>query len=207
MILASIALASSTATLPRYRANDAFVFSDGRVERVVRVKGDRITWTGLTGASYDRSRNFVVPVLGWRAGKGLGKRRVVGSPSQLWPLDRPRSTRFRVVAETRKGPRADWRRTVTLWTCKSMKPRQVTVSFGTFQTIPFSCDRYSATTMRLIERLEWDYAPALNHYVQRSAVDYYRGTRTTIKLVAALSGPAANRRRLAAIARAARQQK
>lgn len=88
-----------------------------------------------------------------------------------------------------------------------MKPRQVTVSFGTYQTIPFSCDRYSATTMRLIERLEWDYAPALNHYVQRSAVDYYRGTRTTIKLVAALSGPSANRRRLAAIAREARQRK
>jgi hypothetical protein len=205
MILASIALAAAPAALPRYRANDAYVFSDGRVERVVRVRGDRITWAGLTGSTYERSRNFVVPVLGWRAGKGVGKRRVVGEPAQLWPLDRPRSTRFRVVAETRKGPRAGWRRTVTLWTCKSQKPRQVTVSFGTYDTVPFSCDRYSATTMRLIERLEWDYAPALGHYVQRSAVDYFRGTRTTIKLVAALSGPAASRRRLAALAREARR--
>jgi hypothetical protein len=208
MILAAIALASgsaaSTATLPRYRATDAYVFSDGRVERVVRVKGDRITWAGLTGASYDRSRNFIVPVLGWRAGKGVGKRRVVGTPGQLWPLDRPRGVRFRVVAETRAKPTEGWRRTATLWTCKSLKPRRITVKLGTYDTVPFSCDRYSATTMRLIERLEWDYAPAVHHYVQRSAVDYHRGTRTTIQLVAALSGPSANRTRLAALARAAR---
>ncbi|NJS13577.1 MAG: hypothetical protein HC788_01930 [Sphingopyxis sp.] len=204
MIAASLVLATSTAAMPRYRATDAFVFSDGRVERVVKVRGDRITWAGLTGASYDRSRNFIVPVLGWRAGKGIGKRKVVGTPQQLWPLDKPRSVRFRVVAETRSKPTEGWRRTATLWTCKSLKPRKVTIKLGTYDTVPFSCDRYSATTMRLIERLEWDYAPALHHYVQRSAVDYYRGTRTTIKLVAALSGPAANRKRLAAIAREAR---
>ena len=203
-MLASVALTAAVAELPRYRANDAFVFSDGRVERVVKVKGDRITWAGLTGSSYDRSRNFVVPVLAWRAGRGTGRREVIGKPEQLWPLDKPRSTRFRVVAQTRKDPRSGWRRTVTLWTCSSKPVQKVTLDFGTFDTIPFRCDRYSATSMRLIERLEWNYAPALNHYVQRSAVDYHRGTRTTIKLIAALSGPAANRRRLAAIANQAR---
>lgn len=205
MILSTLMLASQPAVLPRYRATDAFVFSDGRVERVISVNGDRVTWKGLSGPAYVRSRNFVVPVLDWRSGKGVGKRKVLGNPWQLWSFEKPRSVRFRVVAETRSKPTAGWNRTATLWTCKSLKPRRVTVKLGTYDTIPFTCDRYSATTMRLIERLEWDYSPVLRHYVQRSAVDYFRGTRTTIKLVAALSGPAANQRRLAAIAREARR--
>jgi hypothetical protein len=206
MLTTSLAFAISAAALPRYRPNDAFIFSDGRVERVIGVKGDRIRWSGLTGAPYSRSRNFIVPVLDWRNGQGVGKRRVLGTPAKLWPLAKPQSVRFRVIAETRSKPTQGWRRTATLWTCKSKKPRQLTIKLGTYRTIPFACDRYSATTMRLIERLEWDYAPELNHYVQRSSVDYYRGTRTTIKLVAALSGPAASRRRLAALAREARRQ-
>jgi hypothetical protein len=204
--LAALALAVEATRPPRYRPTDAFVFSDGRVERVIRVQRDRITWSGLSGPSHVRDRNFVVPVLQWRSGKGEGARRIVGSPQQLWPLDRPKSVRFRAVAQTRTKPTAGWRRSATLWTCKSAKPRTLTLRVGTFQTYPFSCDRHSATTMRLIERLEWDYAPDLNHYVKRSSIDYFRGTRTNIELVAAISGPAANRRRLAAIVRAERQK-
>jgi hypothetical protein len=59
--------------------------------------------------------------------------------------------------------------------------------------------------MRLIERLEWNYSPELRHYVRRSSVDYYRGTRSTILLTAALTGPAAHSRRLTALSRAARE--
>lgn len=205
IVIAALALAADAPRMPRYRAADAFVFSDGRVERVIRVQGDRITWGGLSGPSYVRSRNFVVPVLQWRSGKGVGTRRIVGAPQQIWPLDRPRSVRFRAIAQTKVKPTASWRRAATLWTCRSSKPREIVIQLGQFSTVPIACDRYSATTMRLIERLEWDYAPAINHYVRRASVDYFRGTRTTIELVAALSGPAANRRRIAAIARAARQ--
>jgi hypothetical protein len=202
----ALAAAVQAATLPRYRVNDAFVFSDGRVERITRIQGSRITWRGLGGSPYVRSRNFAAPVLDWRSGKGVGSRRIVGTPDQLWPLDRPRSVRFRAIAETKVKPDAASRRAVTLWTCKTMKPRSVSIALGQFDTIPFSCDRYSATSMRLIERLEWDYAPGLNHYIRRSSVDYFRGTRSTIELVAALSGPGASRGRLAALSRSARQK-
>lgn len=205
MIASSLLLAASTATLPRYRAGDAFVFSDGRVERVIRVRGDTITWSGLTGANYARSRNFAVPVLAWRSGRGNGRREIRGTPGDLWPLGTPRSVRFRVIAETRTKPTAAWRRTVTLWTCKSQKARLITVKLGTYEAIPVTCDRYSGTSMRLIERLSWSYAPALSHYVQRSSIDYIRGTKTSIEMTAALTGPAANQRRLAALSREARQ--
>jgi hypothetical protein len=205
MMLEALALATDAARLPRYSVGDAFVFSDGRVERVMAVRGDTIRWAGLNGPQYLRHRNFIVPVLDWRSGRGQGKRRILGTPEALWPVTKTRTVRFRAVAETKVRATAGWRRAVTLWTCKSQKPTRITVPLGTYDTIPFACDRYSATSMRPIERLEWHYAPEVNHYIRRASVNYLRGTRVTINLVAALSGPAANRRRLAAIAKSARQ--
>ncbi len=205
MITLALALGTAGISLPQYQPGDAFVFSDGRVEQVVAVDGERVTWSGLTGSDYVRDRNFVVPVLEWRSGRGVGQRSFTGVPDRLWQDPGPNSERFRVIARTRVRADAGWRRAVTLWTCRRMRPRSVQLELGEVPTIPFACDRYSATTMRLIERLEWDYSPDIGHYVSRSAVNYQRGTRRTITLVATLTGPAANRRRLAAISRAARR--
>lgn len=205
MIFAALALAAQPVAMPQYRARDAFVFSDGHVERVIKVDRGKVTWAGLSGPAYVRSRNFIVPVESWRARSGIGRRQVFGTPGSLWPVARSQSSRFRVVTEVKVKPAAPWRRSVTLWTCQSLKPRVVRLQIGDVSTIPFKCDRYSATNMRLLERLEWDYAPEIGHYVRRASIDYLRGTRRTVDLVAMLSGPAATRRRLAALSRAARR--
>lgn len=203
----ALGIAAQPVPMPRYRAGDAFVFSDGHVERVVRVERDKVVWSGLSGPAFTRGRNFILPVESWRSRAGIGRRAVFGTPGQLWPYSRPGSVRFRVVAETKTKPRAPWRRSVTLWTCQSMKPRGVTLSFTMLPTVPFKCDRYSAANMRLLERIEWDYSPEIGHWVRRSSIDYLRGTKRTVDLVATLSGPAASRPRLAALARAARRGK
>ena len=65
-LLAAAATLPGPVALPQYQPGDAYVFSDGRVERVVAADGARMTWSGLSGASYKRSRNFIVPVLQWR---------------------------------------------------------------------------------------------------------------------------------------------
>lgn len=202
---AATALPSGPApiALPDYEGGDAYVFSDGRVERVVSSSGDTVIWAGLSGPSYTRSRNFIVPVLSWRSGRGTGSREVHGNPDALWPMVRPRSVRFRVVSETRATPEASLKRSVALWVCKSGKLRSFTVKAGIFEAIPVVCDRYSSTTMRLIERREWDYAPELGHYVRRVTINYLRGTRREVELVAALSGPAASSARLSALSRQA----
>lgn len=205
MILAMLAMAAQPIPLPQYRPLDAFVFSDGRVERVLKVKRDEITWAGLSGSSYIRNRNFILPVESWRSKSGVGRRMVVGAPQALWPVSHPTSARFRVVTETRKKADSPWQRSVTMWTCQSLKPRVLTLQLGEFETIPFRCDRYSATNMRPIERLEWDYSPEVGHYVRRASIDYLRGTRRSVDLVASVSGPSANLRRLAALSRAARR--
>lgn len=202
-LLAAAAFAAPV-EMPHYQRGDAFVFSDGRVERVIADKPDGLTWAGLSGPSYRRSRNFVVPVLQWRNGRGTGKREVRGNPDALWPIGKSKSARFRVITETRVNPLASVRRSVSLWECKTAKPKLFTVAAGTFDAIPVKCDRYSPTTMRLLEQREWDYAPELGHYIRRVTVNYLRGTTRTVELVAALSGPAASKARLAAIAREAR---
>lgn len=197
--------AAVSVPLPEYEPGDAFVFSDGRVERVIAADGGRMTWAGLSGPSYARSRNFVVPVLQWRSGRATGRREVHGNPDALWPIAKSKSARFRVVTETQANAQASPRRSVSLWVCKTAKPKTFTVTAGTYETIPVKCDRYSPTTMRLLEQREWDYAPELGHYVRRVTVNYLRGTSRKAELVAALSGPAASKARLTALARAARK--
>lgn len=202
--VSAAAMLAGPVDLPRYNPGDAYVFSDGRVERVVEDHGTHVTWATLKGSQYRRSRNFVVPVLEWRRGRGTGWREVHGDPDALWPFVRPRSTRFRVVTRTQVNPQASARRSVSLWVCKTSRPRLFTVRAGSFTAIPVLCDRYSTTTMRLLERREWDYAPALGHYIRRARLNYIRGTSSSIELVAALSGPSATKARLTALARKAR---
>jgi len=202
-LLAAAALPAPIA-LPQYEPGDSFVYSDGRVERVIAAKGDRLTWAGLSGASYRRSRNFVVPVLQWRSGRGTGTREVRGDPDALWPFGKSRSARFRVITETRANPQSAKKRSVSLWVCKTGKAKAFAVPAGTYDTIPVKCDRYSPTTMRLLEQREWDYAPELGHYVRRVTVNYLRGTTRTAELVAFLSGPAASKARLTALSRNAK---
>ena len=203
-VAAAAAGLADPVALPQYAPGDAFVFSDGRIERVVAARGESLTWAGLSGASYQRSRNFIVPVLRWRSGRGIGTRQVRGNPDALWPIGTSKSARFRVITETRANPQAASKRSVSLWVCNAGKWKTFTVAAGTFATIPVKCDRYSSTTMRLLERREWDYAPDLGHYIRRVTVNYLRGTTRAVELVAALSGPAASKARLTALSRSAR---
>lgn len=204
-LLAAAIAVPGPAPLPNYAPGDAYVFSDGRVERVVAADGDRMRWAGLSGPSYQRSRNFIVPALQWRSGRGSGTREVRGNPDGLWPLGRKTSARFRVITQTQANPQSPRKRSVSLWVCKTSKPRTFTVPAGTYSAIPVVCDRYSPTTMRLLEQREWDYAPELGHYIRRVSTNYLRGTTRSVELVAALSGPAATKARLTALSRTARQ--
>lgn len=189
--------------LPDYQPGDSFVFSDGRVEQVREVNGDTIVWSRLRGETYEKPRNFLLPITSWRNGRSFGSRRVLGSPDKLWPITGRGSARFRVITEFRTTALATPTRSVSLWMCSNAKPRRITVPAGTFSTIPFQCKRYSTTTMRPLQRLEWDYAPAVGHYVRRSSINYVRGTRQSVELVAQLSGPGATAARLKAIANGA----
>ena len=209
MILAALAFSLGLTSglpeeaAPNYAVGDAFVWSNGRVEKVRSLEGDQIVWSGLTGRPWRRSINFVAPIPEWRFEGRVGRRTVMGDIAALWPLRPGRSVQFRVVSESRpqSGPPDRWDRSVALWTCQVGAARTVTVEAGAFSAIPIICDRFSPTVMRPVERMVWDFSPDVGHFIRRVTTNYRDGRQTTVKLVAALHGPAATDDRLDSLAR------
>lgn len=202
-------LAAASAAMPGSMVmpvakNDAFVFSDGHVEQVRSVKNGSVEWGGLTKRSYWRPQSPFLPITTWTTGAGEGRRTIIGRPEEMWPLGAKRSTHFRVVTETRRKGRESWVRNVEQWDCKAGKLRNIKVRAGEFEAARIVCDRFSPTNMKLVERMEWDFAPAIGHYVRRVRINYARADKRTIELVSALHGPSASQDRLKALARSAR---
>ncbi len=205
MLMLMVAAASAMPAPVPVSRNDAFVFSDGHVEQVRSVKNGAVEWGGLSKRSYWRPQGTFLPITIWTTGVGEGRRTIIGHPEEMWPLGTRRSTHFRVVTQTRRKGREDWVRNVEQWRCKAGNPREIKVRAGVFDAVRIACDRFSPTNMKLVERLEWDFAPAIGHYVRRVRINYARADRRAIELVSALHGPAASNDRLKALARAAKR--
>lgn len=206
VLLSLLHLATAGApTLPDYRTGDAFVFSDGRVEQVRRVEGDRVAWSGLGGGSrYLRSRNPIVPILEWQAAGAHAKQTIGGDADDLWPLQPGKSVRFRSLTEIRKGKRQ--RRYAAFWKCAVGAAGSVAVPAGVFEAWPIQCDRYSSASMRLIERICWDWSAEVGHYVRRRVTRYSDGATQEIVLEAALPADLATPQRLKALSQRARKK-
>jgi hypothetical protein len=202
-MLAAAAIVAMPPAEPVFMPGDAFIYSDGHVEQVRGIKGRQIEWGGLSRRGYQRPLNPVLPITTWTSGRGEGRRSIIGTPDDLWPIGNRRSTHFRVVTEVRQRNSENWIRDVEHWTCRVGASGPVAVPAGTFQATHLSCDRHSPTTMRLLERHEWEYSPELGHHVRRTWIDYARANRRSVELVAALSGPAASPERLRSLSRAA----
>lgn len=198
LLLGLMHLAAAGAPLPDYQAGDAFVYSDGRVEQVHRVEGDTVLWSGLgRGSRYLRSRNPIVPILQWQAVGTQATQTIAGHADSLWPLVAGKSVRFRALAEIRKGKTK--RRYTAFWKCMVGATGKVAVPAGVFDAWPIQCDRYSSTSMRLVERISWDWSAELGHYVRRRVTRYSTGATQEIVLEAALSAEIATPQRLKAL--------
>jgi hypothetical protein len=194
------------AELPSYTLGDAFVFSDGRVEQVSGIQGSVISWQGLQGGAYQRDRNFVTPPSSWRMDQGEGRRRPSQAAASLWPLAAGKSVRFNVINETRRAADRPWERALSLWSCNVGPRHETATPAGGFEVFTIACELYSPVNMRLLERVAWDYAPDLGHYVRRVNVDYLAARTSSIVLTSALHGAAATHERLAALAAQATAQ-
>lgn len=177
-----------------------FVFSDGRVERVVEVRDDRTVWETGGGVRYTRAHNVALPILEWRLGDRTGERHVFGGHERMWPPRTGASARFRVVTDVSRtqGGQA---RSIQPWTCKIGRPTTVELPNGPFEAAPITCDRYSITTMRVLERRRWWWSPDIGHYVKRTFQDMRTGRRRSIVLCASLAPRWATAERIEALAR------
>lgn len=200
----SLALAGVVhgAPLPQYELQDAFIYDDGRVEQLVAIEGDTLTWSTPAGRRYQRDRNFTIPLLRWDTVESKGTRRASPEARALWPLKPGGKVRFRVVTDSsvqQKDGSSQRRRRTELWSCRVLPPAPITVPAGTFESMEIRCDRFSPRTMRILSEERWYYSEEIGHYISRSWVDLATGRRSGYALVAALHGREANPARIRSI--------
>lgn len=200
--VSAASVAASAVSLPQYELKDTFIYDSGRVEQLVAMSGNELTWSAFEGRQYVRERNFVLPLLQWETADSSGTRRVSPEAGALWPLEPGKSVRFRVVTDVtvkvkegvdRRSRRAE------LWSCRVLPAAPITVPAGTFEALEIRCEQFSARTMRILSEERWYYSDDVGHYVSRSWVDLSTGHRGGYSLVAKLRGIEANPRRIRSI--------
>jgi hypothetical protein len=200
----SLALAgvASATSLPQYQLQDTFIYDDGRVEQLVSMDGDTLTWSTFAGRRYLRDRNFTIPLLQWDTVESKGTRRASPEVRSLWPLKPGKKVRFRVLTDAsvqRKDGSSQRRRRTELWSCRVLPPAPITVPAGTFESMEIRCEKFSPRTMRILSEERWHYSEEVGHYVSRSWVELSTGRRAGYALVATLHGRDANPRRIRSI--------
>lgn len=188
------------AAIAGYEPGTTFIFSDGRVERVVEDKGEKIIWATRRGRTYERAANFAIPILKWKTSRQSGVRQVTGKVDALWPPTPGKHARFRIATDvTRNG---ETNRSIQLWTCSVSKETSVELPNGAFDALPVRCERYSVNSMTALERRTWWYSAEVGHYIQRDFQNYRTGERKKIRLCAALPPNRATQKRIDALAKA-----
>ncbi|MCU0930523.1 MAG: hypothetical protein MUE43_01730 [Serpentinimonas sp.] len=189
--------APGPAPRPMLRPGDAFIFGRSTVMQVVGVE------TAVPGALRWRtgnvewlaSRDFFVPVLEHRYTSGATSSTIEGNPGALWPLEPGKTVAFteqRTETLTLTGTQL---RQTLRWTCTVQDARMSYVPAGDFETYRVACEARGDRVPLVLQRIQWDYAPALGHYVRR---EWLEGSRQReVVLSAALPAAVATPERLA----------
>lgn len=182
----------------RVEQDATFVFNDGRVERLVEDRGETQVWATRRGREYIRSRNFTIPILEWEVSGVKGTRTVSGKPEKLWPPREGASSRFRVVTDIvpREGAKS---RSLQYWSCKAGRKRMEKFAFAEIEVLPVNCERYTPSSMKLVERRGWLWSDEVGHYVERSSIKYTTGETETVRLCAKIPGRTATDDRISEV--------
>lgn len=153
---------------PHYDAGDAYVWSNGRVETVVRVAGNKLFWRVDNGVSFTADRNFMIPPSNWTGPSGTGEANAHLDAGEFWPLATDSVFTFEVEDNGQ----------LESWQCRTAGTENVSVPAGKFAVVALTCDRDSAPPGEWVQRI-WHYAPAVRHYVAR--IDIMPGGRRISK--------------------------
>lgn len=175
-----------SAALPELIPGETYGYSDGRIDTVISVDGERVTWRNRYGVDVVSARNFVIPPLSWQSRTRKSVLETDAPLTHLWPLktgtEGPRFATKQLVTwtdgsgRTYEGERE--------WQCAVQGTATVTVPVGTFDTFKINCYRYYPNGSIKRQTRSYYYAPALNHYVKREDT-YLRGRGRTADLVSA----------------------
>ena len=178
-------------------AGDAFIFDGGRLAQVMTVDADLIKWTDGE-QTWQSTPHFYMPPVLERRGDRIVRRQFEGSHAQLWPLTPGGRADF---VETRESFDRQTRQTSRVqrqWRCRVQGARLVSVPAGHFDAQRVLCSVSRINESTVLREFAWDYAPALNHIVQRQMLDPLTGRQTNKQLEASLPGKFATPARLRA---------
>lgn len=161
---------------PRHDAGDAYIWSNGEVETVVRAAGNNLFWRTDNGHRYTADSNFLIPPSSWAGPSGSGEADARLEGRKSWPLHAGSPLEFEVASD---GLLAKWR-------CSTAGTRRVTVPAGQFDVIALACERNPAPAGDWVRRV-WLYAPEVRHYVARTDI-MADGSRDSIELVGVRPG-------------------
>ena len=167
----------------RYAPGDTFVFTGGRTEHVLAVAKGRVTWSLVGKQRYVTNGNYVLPRLEWWKSREHGRHTIVNHWGELWPMQSGAHARYTVLREVTKTKSGKTRRQRRTYHCAVEGTERITVPAGTFDTFRVECLRYGHSSMKLVLRRTWHYAPEIGHYVRREIENKSRGTRRAFELM------------------------
>lgn len=138
--------------MPNYAAGDAFLFTSGRWEKVLDVRGDTVIWAGRDGGRIERTRNFVATTGRWRAASSL-QAGWIGGPDTLWPLRVGASADFIEIGDDDERE----------WRCRVTGTFRTEVPAGAFDVFRVRC--LSGARPETVHERVWYFAPEIGHSV------------------------------------------
>lgn len=159
-------LGSMNKALPLYAPGDTFVYSNGRIETVAAVEGDRVSWRSNDGSVTTTYSDFVLPAIHRETTLSSEETTADIEPGALWPLTAGREISFSAKTEvTHKFSPSPRGEVVTQWQCRVEPPQVVNVEAGTFDALRVTCDNAESAAKGPSRRV-WYYAPRLRHVVR-----------------------------------------
>lgn len=166
---------AASIALPNYQPGTTFVYSDGSWETVAGVSDQFVAWQDHSGKVYRRTPDFTLRSLSWKTATRKGRRQIVPrrdslfqKSTSLWPLKKGNKSSFSElvtsgnIGEPEKSYQVNW-------SCEVIGTERVAVMAGEFDTWKIACKRYnnfqSPIRAKVREIKNWNYAPAIGHYV------------------------------------------
>ncbi|UCH74924.1 MAG: peptidoglycan-binding protein [Rhodospirillales bacterium] len=166
---------------PIYNLGDAFVWSSGHVDTVLRVGAENVVWRSSDGTGHTAFRSFALPPLEWQTESTEGTSKIDVEPPAIWPLKIGDEIEFEVESQSRKLNEEEVREVFETWRCARGNDNTIDVPAGRFETVVVTCSRDPTPPGSWRKRV-WYYAPAVRHYVRRDSFDA-NGQRRRIRLV------------------------
>lgn len=172
---------------PSYEVGDAYVYTDGRVETVLRVGPERTLWETAEGSVYTSYRNFILPPISWKSGAADGENQVQPAKGQKWPPATTKEIVFTVESRTGSSSVDAPRIWSGQWRCAARGVSPIKATIGRFDAITIECIRAKPEPGTWKKRT-WYYVPKIGHYVRRTDLIYGTGQNVTVDLVAIRPG-------------------